>query len=88
MAFMFPEELLNRGRREAESRSVPFARLMFKALTEYLDALDAADKTPAALKNGMPRKRMLGDTSLPPPPDPEDGRRRRPSVNEAMKKAG
>jgi hypothetical protein len=91
MSLQFPEELAERARREADSRSVPFARFLFRALAEYLDALEQADRTPVALKHGLYKKRVLGDQSAPTPPDPED-RRRSPRVKanfvDDSKKAG
>jgi len=73
-SFKFPAELLDRVRREADSRSVPHTRFIFRALTEYLAALDRLDRTPSALKNGLPKKRVLGSRAVPPPAD-QDGRR-------------
>jgi len=70
---------------------VPFNRFIFRAVTEYLEALAVGDLTPAAMKHGLPRKRMLGDLTDPPPPDVIVDRRRAPRVKvteDQVKKAG
>jgi hypothetical protein len=90
-SFQFPEELLERARKEAESREVPLNRFVFRAVAEYLDALAEADRTPVALKHGLPRKRVLGDPVVPPPPDLVVDARRAPRVKvteDRLKKAG